>query len=391
MSKVIILGCRHGGLAVMRSLGPRGVYVIGLTYDPTDFGLRSRFLDEWHVCPHPREEEALVDFLMAHGEAWDGALLYETNDYYLTAISKHKNKLGQHFRIIAPEWELTQQFLEKDLTYQLADACDVPRPGFYRPQSMDELETLAPEIQFPVLVKPVLSHKFVQVFKEKLFVCTTMEGVRTHFGRALDARLPVILSEIIPGTDYHTFERVDMYVNTQGEICVEYCNVKLRQAPPMFGIMRVGRSIRPVDDLKDYGRRLMQQSNFRGYANAEFKRDPRDNKLKLIEINIRCPSVMGMAMAAGVDFPWLIYQDLVLGQQAQITEYNHDTHFIDISLDFAHYIRHDKNKSLSIFIKPYLARHKTFAALSLKDPKPFIGHTLDKVKKLKLDRRNKHV
>src|SRR3954454_1975237 len=66
------------GLTVARALGREGVPVIGVSYSPDGFGLRSRYLVERHILGEPPKStiDALLklikqsqpNFLMVHGE-----------------------------------------------------------------------------------------------------------------------------------------------------------------------------------------------------------------------------------------------------------------------------------------------------------------------------------
>jgi predicted ATP-grasp superfamily ATP-dependent carboligase len=221
------------------------------------------------------------------------------------------------------------------------------------------------------MIKPVLSHAFAKIFQTKLFILETFADLREKFQATLDANVAVMISEIIPGTDYETLERFHLYINSKGDATGENFYLKMRQLPPMFGVMRVGRTVPPIDDLRELGHRLLKQANYRGLANFEFKRDPRDNQLKLIEVNIRPSRGLALEVASGVDMPWLIYQDLVLNQQPIVTEYRHDIYFIDVIADIIEFLRHDEDRNFGRFIQPYLQRHKVFPFLTWSDPMPF--------------------
>jgi predicted ATP-grasp superfamily ATP-dependent carboligase len=54
--------------------------------------------------------------------------------------------------------------------------------------------------------------------------------------------------------------------------------------------------------------RLLKALDWYGVAMVEFKVDPRDNVPKLMEINPRFWGSLELANAAGVNFPWLLYQ-----------------------------------------------------------------------------------
>jgi predicted ATP-grasp superfamily ATP-dependent carboligase len=53
--------------------------------------------------------------------------------------------------------------------------------------------------------------------------------------------------------------------------------------------------------------RFFQGVGLRGIANVEFKRDPRDEQLKLIECNYRLTAVNELLRAAGLDLALLAY------------------------------------------------------------------------------------
>jgi len=377
--KVIVAGCTHGGLSVIRSLGKHGLTIIAMTYNPGEHGLSSRYVNEKVICPHPKNEIAFINFLLKNAQKWSGALIVETNDYYATALSKHKDVLKEHYRLVVPDWEVAQVFIEKDQTYRLAEKCGVLHPRVFHPSSLEELEVIIDQIQFPTMVKPVRSHEFHAEFNTKLFIAYNADELRQAFRKPFSAHIPVVVSEIIPGTDYKSLERVSMYIDRYGNICSEMYNLKLRQAPPMFGINRVSQTVQSLPEVRMQTLKLLRAVNFKGHAGVEFKRDPRDNKLKLIEINIRLLADTQLAIACGIDTPWMIYQDIVEDNQFKVASYN-NTYFIHGLTDMI-FIAKDiyRFQHFGRLIEPYIARHKTFAYLSLSDPKPFISEACSRL------------
>ena len=53
----------------------------------------------------------------------------------------------------------------------------------------------------------------------------------------------------------------------------------------------------------------MEALNWKGFANVEFKYDPRDDSYKFIEINARVWQQIGLAEALGINFPMLAYRN----------------------------------------------------------------------------------
>ena len=372
IDKVIVANCKHGGLAAIRSLGRRGLYVIAMTHSRGDFGTASKYIKEHAWCPDPANEDAILDYLLKNGPRWQGALILETSDYFSVVLSKYKSELQQYYHVSTPDWPIVQTFIDKDETYKLADECDVPHPSVFYPRTTSELDSFIDRIAFPVMIKPVRSHEFSRIFRRKHFIAENVDELCRDFQQTLDAGQPVMLQEIIPGTDEGAIEREYVYINSRNDIGCELFSVKLRQTPPLFGIMRVGKSLARNDEAKELTRRLLQGVNYKGLADVEYKRDPRDNRLKLIEVNVRIPSSIQVIIADGGDVPWIIYQDLVHDNQIICDGIEGDMYVYDLISDLQDALLEDKGLySIGSYFRPYFAKRKTFFVLSSSDPLPF--------------------
>ena len=85
---------------------------------------------------------------------------------------------------------------------------------------------------------------------------------------------------------------------------------KLRQYPHAGGSCLAGVS-RWDDDLADAGLRLLQELRFHGVSQVEFKRDPRDGRYCLMEVNARHWKWHGLAAACGVNLSLAAYSDAI--------------------------------------------------------------------------------
>lgn len=371
-SKVVILGCTQGGLAAIRSLGRRNIPIIAVAESDVDFGIYSKYVTERVLCPSPTDPQAFVEWLLSRGDEWAGALILETADVFSVALAMHKEALQAVYTLITPDLDITQTFIEKDKSYQLAEAAGVPYPTLIHPQTIEELDAAISSLTFPVMIKPILSHEFVKIFNKKLFIADDADELRQRFAETQAAQLDVVIQEIIMGKDETSLESLSVYIDRNGVVRGEVFNIKLRQIPSMWGVMRVGQSVMPIDDIRNYSHQLLRAANFRGFADLEFKRDMRDGLPKLIEVNIRLPQNLQMLIASGVDFPWLIYQDVMMGQAESSIVYQ-PTYYIDAIHDFFYSVRREPQKILNApkFFKPYLSRNKTFPVLAMDDMKPF--------------------
>ena len=85
-----------------------------------------------------------------------------------------------------------------------------------------------------------------------------------------------------------------------------FSHKRLREKPPSGGVSVVFESC-PLDkEMVESARRLLTAVDWQGVAMVEFKRDKRDGKAKLMEINGRFWGSLQLAVSAGIDFPVLL-------------------------------------------------------------------------------------
>ena len=371
---VLVLGCHVSGLAVIRALGVKGIESIALTYGKTDFGDISRYVRERVVVPHPRKEETkLIDFLHSKRCDWAGALIIDTDDNGAVALSKHKDELSKHYRIVTEKWDVMRRFLEKKEAHKLAVEAGVPHPKNFAPKSMEEMREVVGQMEYPCILKPVRGHEFFELFETKNFMVHSEGEALETFELCLRERQEVMLQEVITGPETNLY-KMQTYVNSRGFMSAKFFWNKVRQHPPMFGVGRVGVSTERNEEVERLSERLLRTSNYRGYCSFEFKKDLRDNQMKLMEVNVRMPRNGLLAVASGVNFPWIIYKDLVENEQISVDDYTKKLYWIETGLDVYNAIFHHKEERFTIkeYLRPYLAKHKVFAVWSIHDVKPFL-------------------
>jgi predicted ATP-grasp superfamily ATP-dependent carboligase len=145
--------------------------------------------------------------------------------------------------------------------------------------------------------------------------------------------------------------------------------------------MRVGVSTEPDREVERLTRQLLDPVHYRGYFSLEFKKDPRDGQLMLMENNCRLIRYNLLATASGVNHPWIIYQDLVKNKQIDVANYQVGKYWIELypDLSYSLFQRNKEDIRLRDYIAPYLGRHKVFAELDFHDLKPFFKITKRRV------------
>ena len=386
-NKVLVIGCCLTGYAVIRALSQRDIHIVAVTYsEERDVAHLSRLVSEVAHSPVPEDGEKFVDYLISNADRWGGALILETADRVAVILSKYKKELSKHYRIATPDWAALSVFVEKEKTYALAEELGIPHPkSLYL-----EHDTEVPDVLFPCILKPVRGFEFAAKFQRKNFQVNDATELMDKLKLCRDAGLPMILQEIIPGPDENLY-KMQGYINSKGVTVGKFFYRKLRQNPPRFGIARVGVSVERYPEVEELTDKLLHHTNYRGYFSNEFKLDPRDGQLKLIENNCRMPRSGMLATMSGVNFPWLMFQDLVLGIQSDVTQYKTGTYWIDLWSDMYNLVASKEDISRLDYIAPYLAHDKVFSDLNFSDLKPFIRVVSNNTKRLWNDYLNRQI
>ena len=82
----------------------------------------------------------------------------------------------------------------------------------------------------------------------------------------------------------------------------------------------VGQAEELPPELKQMVRRMCKELGYHGIAEFEFKRDALTGEFKLIEVNPRSWSWVGITPVCGVSLPWLAYADLTGVEPVPYTE-----------------------------------------------------------------------
>jgi predicted ATP-grasp superfamily ATP-dependent carboligase len=113
----------------------------------------------------------------------------------------------------------------------------------------------------------------------------------------------------IPGGEDELWT-VGSYLDAESRPLAVFAGHKLRQYPHAGGSCLAGVS-RWDEKLADAALRLLQELHFHGVSQVEFKRDPRDGRFCLMEINARHWKWHGLAAQCGVNLSFAAYRDAI--------------------------------------------------------------------------------
>lgn len=306
----VVVGGDFHGLAIVRSLGRRGIPVV-VVDDETSIGRFSKYTTRAVRAPNLRDGKGTVDFLLTLGRELDlkGWVLFPTRDELVVAFSRYKAPLSELFRVPTPDWEVTKWAWNKRNTYSMALRLEIPIPRTWCPRTLDDIEEI--DAEFPLCVKPAVKEDFFYATKAKAWRANCRGELKDLLRRATRhvGSNEVLVQEIIPGDGSRQFSCC-MLIKDGAAIGTMEAR-RWRQHPPEFG--RAATFVESVDlpVLQEPTLRFLRAINYYGLAEVEYKLDPRDGKYKLLDVNARTWGFHALGAPAGVDFSYMLYADQV--------------------------------------------------------------------------------
>lgn len=311
-NKALILGSNYFiALSILRSLGRQNIYCVATDHTAEmAYAFASKYVKEKLVSPHYQlEEKAFLDFLLDYAQKQElKPVLFPCADNYVEFIDKHLKELREVFLIPQTQKGLYTQVMNKDTLADLALQYDALIPYSIRSDDPNLISKIEAHLTYPVLIKPVDSPAFTKVFRQKSFVAKNEEELKNTLKKCKDAKVKVIVQQIIEGFDDHMYT-YDAYLNQDSKVTHWVTCNKFRQWPINYGASSFTIQ-KYVPELHALGAPFLEKMGYKGFAEIEFKKDAKTGLYYVIEINVRTTTLNSMLEKAGVNFPFVQYQEL---------------------------------------------------------------------------------
>jgi predicted ATP-grasp superfamily ATP-dependent carboligase len=152
-----------------------------------------------------------------------------------------------------------------------------------------------------------MGHEWRRVRRGKLERARDPADLRRILEDFVALRLTAIPTEIIPGGD-SDLHGLCAYIGSDGRPVGWRTKRKIRQFPLGIG----DGSAQDISDepaVAELGLRLLEITGHRGAATVEFRRDTRNGRFVLMEVNVRTVSGQQLVTSSGLDVPLLAFHD----------------------------------------------------------------------------------
>jgi D-aspartate ligase len=380
MPAAVVMNMFYTGLGIARSLGERGIRVIGLSAHRGVYGNFTRFA-EVRSCPDSREDpESLLKFLVRLGEEIGGpAVIFPTRDDDVLFLDRFRAELGSHFTPAIPSTPALMTCLDKWETYQLAKKTGVPVPATWKVERPAELLRILDEVEYPCVLKPLSAHywrkadNWERVGARKAICVSSPEELRQEYERVAAADPRVVVQQVVTGGDDRLVVAA-CYVDRSSRLVASFTAQKVLQVPEGFG---TGCIVQTADrqELVSVAARLLEELRFTGIAEVEFKWDSSSRQYRIIEINPRPWDQHRLGHACGVDLIHIAYCDLAGMAPPAVESRQAECKWVAEDVLFLAMVRSLWKLDGSFKVLRRLARgRKIYAIWSMSDPWPSIAY-----------------
>jgi predicted ATP-grasp superfamily ATP-dependent carboligase len=304
----IVIGGEHPGLGIARSLGRRGIPICVID-DQQSISQFSKYVSRVVRVKDLRDEHKTVESILEVGRHYDlkGWVLFPTRDETVVAISRHRDRLAEFFRVTTPSWNTVKWAWDKKNTYDRAAELGIPVPCTYNPRTEGELAELYGRL--PLAIKPAIKENFFYATGAKAWRAETPAQLCDLFRKASRQIRPeeILIQEIVPGDGQRQYSYCAFF--RDGKAQSTLVARRMRQHPREFG--RAATYVETIDfpEIEELSERFLRAIDYYGLVEVEFKQDPRDGQFKLLDVNARTWGFHSIGIPAGVDFPYLLFAD----------------------------------------------------------------------------------
>jgi D-aspartate ligase len=366
--KAVVFGLLHAGLAVTRSLGRAGIPVTGISWNPHDFGLKSRYLTEKRLVEGDR---AVLDAVRAEA-AGERVVLFPERDEHVEWALDHWDEANAVADMPLPaDREAVVRLRRKDVLPQVAAEAGVPSPGTVLADGDDAVREAG--LRAPMVVKAVEGQEFALTFGQKALVAESVDEALAVARVASERGFQTIVQEIVPDSHERIYSLL-AYVARDGRPLVTLVGRKVRQGPLRFGTSAVFEvDYQPT--VLDQGLRLLEAAGYTGIAHVEFAQDPRDGEFRVLEVNTRLPVWAALAANRHLDLPRIVYDDLSGREVSPLPTFKDDLTWVYLAKDVHVSLQMARRRELGPrrFLREYLRQPKARAIFARDDPLPAVA------------------
>ncbi|WP_404272631.1 hypothetical protein [Vibrio cholerae] len=364
----LVLGGYINGYSIIKELHEEGVENIALFHSGYSVAGFSNKIN-YKACIDKTPLSLLNQLEKLHKQ-YEKIVVFPTDDLQLENLFHIRDKIEDYCYLPLNPETLMQSF-DKNYQYEICERIGVPYPKTVQIRQKKDLD-LVKTLTFPVLIKPSTRVDIVADVFRNLFLETIeeFEEKKEIIINRINLGVEFLVSEFVPGDDTNIYAYT-CFRSQNDVIQNEWTGKKLTQYPDNYGIFCSASNQAP-EVVLEQGRALVEALDAYGIIEPEFKYDTRDQKFKLMEVNLRSMMWHRTGKISGVRLHKAMY-DYAIGQQniKDVQVKNSIVHFVYMTHEIGNLIGRKgywKNFKHNV----WGGDKRVWAVFDLSDLKPFL-------------------
>ena len=319
MNRVLVLDAmQRSALATTRSLGARGIEVFTADESTSSLAGSSKYSRQYFTYPSPRlHPEQFIEIISDINKQQGTNILMPMTELTAQLLLEHQGYFSDT-KIPFPALSIVDSLADKYQLMKMAETLDVSIPLTWYVSDPKNLPCKLEDLPYPLVLKPGKSWIFHQQQWRRAAVRIVQDAEAAK--AALDTYWafkvhPFMLQQFVDGEAAGVFSIYD-----RAKPLAFFAHRRLREKPPSGGVSVLSESVPVKPELLAPAKKLLDNVGWHGVAMVEFKVAP-DGKPYLMEINTRFWGSLQLAVDAGVDFPYMLYQITCNEKTDAVTDY----------------------------------------------------------------------
>ena len=357
-------------VAAVRALGRMGLRATVAESTYLAPALFSRYCFRRVRTPSPvLQPSRYLDFLQDYLSHHPHQVLIPMEEDTLLLLAQNRDRFTGLTRLPLAAYPNLLFARDKLKVLRRAETLGIPTPKTYEITNLEEAETLAKQLEYPLVVKPRVGSGSagVQYVNEPSQLAPALAWLFRS------GQLP-LLQEKLPSDGVGI--GASFLLDHEGQVRASFIHRRIREYPVKGGPSTLRESIL-FNQVRDDGARLLQNLHLTGVAMVEFKIDSRDGKAKLLEVNPRFWGSLALAINAGVNFPYLLTL-MALGLDfPPVLDYKlgHICRWL-LPGDILHFLKNPQRWQLQPSFFEFRQPNLTYDIIDINDPLPILGSVL---------------
>lgn len=363
---------------ILESLHRMGCISTTVNCSKLDVGYVSRYPAKKFIVPEAEfDRKVLEQFLDKEIPSGNYDVVFPMLELATDIITEKREYYSQFVKIIAAPHDAFVLAYNKQETMRICQEIGIPCPKTR--MDVEDLEAFLDTVDFPIAIKPRKGTGSIG-FKR---IASKAEMMKLVEDGTLDPD-EYIIQECVLDFEYKFLANI--FLDENGEVKSALATEINRWYPIDSGPACYMRSV-DRKDVIEYGVKLLQAMNWRGFGQVCYMLDPKDNTPKILEINGRVPASIKINVVCGID---IVRQMLELAFNQPVTEYKTDK--------FDYRVRQGQKDLLWFIQSPkrfhahpsWFDRRRTKDVLfTLKDPLPYFAFGLQHLISYKSDMKQR--